>query len=224
VTISKRMRFEILRRDSYTCRYCGHRAPEVKVVVDHMTPEALGGTDEPTNLVTACVDCNSGKASASADNELVAELDARAQQWQRAMHAAAEMRRRDRDAIDTVAERIRVRWSDYYYAADEDKPDADRRRFLIPDDWRAGVDHFLGAGLPIDDMVELIEVAMRGGLEARVPDGRWRYYMGCCKRVLRELESQAHQLVDAQAQTVAPAHPSTASDPVFHEPTLDDLP
>ncbi|MEJ7724319.1 MAG: hypothetical protein WKF64_08445 [Ilumatobacteraceae bacterium] len=34
--ISRRLRFEILRRDGHTCRYCGARAPDVPLTVDHV--------------------------------------------------------------------------------------------------------------------------------------------------------------------------------------------
>lgn len=61
MAISKRLRFEILRRDGFKCRYC-HGA-EVLLTVDHVTPISLGGTDHPSNLVACCDDCNTGKAS-----------------------------------------------------------------------------------------------------------------------------------------------------------------
>lgn len=57
MAVSKRTRFEVLRRDNHTCRYCGQAAPDVKLTVDHVTPVALGGTDDPANLVTACAEC-----------------------------------------------------------------------------------------------------------------------------------------------------------------------
>ena len=63
MAVSKRLRYEILRRDRYTCRYCGASAPDAPMRVDHVTPVALGGTDHPSNLVAACEPCNSGKAS-----------------------------------------------------------------------------------------------------------------------------------------------------------------
>lgn len=58
MAVSKRLRYEILRRDNHTCRYCGATAPDVKLTVDHVVPVALGGSDVPTNLVAACDACN----------------------------------------------------------------------------------------------------------------------------------------------------------------------
>lgn len=63
MAVSKRLRFEIFRRDSHTCRYCGATAPGTPLRVDHIVPVALGGTDHPSNLVTSCEPCNSGKTS-----------------------------------------------------------------------------------------------------------------------------------------------------------------
>lgn len=56
-----RIRYDILARDNYTCQYCGRKAPDVVLHIDHMVPVSKGGTDEPTNLITACADCNEGK-------------------------------------------------------------------------------------------------------------------------------------------------------------------
>lgn len=52
-------RAALIQRDGERCVYC----TETKsLVVDHMTPIALGGTDHPDNLALACKPCNSGKA------------------------------------------------------------------------------------------------------------------------------------------------------------------
>lgn len=54
-------RFDILRRDGFTCRYCGRHAPAVVIEVDHIDPKANGGLDTEDNLVAACFSCNRGK-------------------------------------------------------------------------------------------------------------------------------------------------------------------
>lgn len=64
----KRLRFEVFKRDGFRCLYCG-ATPNQKVLrVDHVQPVAGGGTDDPSNLVTACFDCNAGKAAVPLDD------------------------------------------------------------------------------------------------------------------------------------------------------------
>lgn len=61
MTIPLKQRFDILERDLFRCRYCGKRAPETDLEVDHIYPRSKGGSDEPDNLVSTCRDCNRGK-------------------------------------------------------------------------------------------------------------------------------------------------------------------
>jgi 5-methylcytosine-specific restriction endonuclease McrA len=56
VRLTKR---EILRRDEYTCQYCGQRTPTL--TVDHVIPRHLGGKHSWGNLVAACPNCNHRK-------------------------------------------------------------------------------------------------------------------------------------------------------------------
>lgn len=60
--LTKKIRFEVFKRDSFTCQYCGRKAPDVLLHVDHIEPIAKGGTSDLLNLITACIDCNSGKS------------------------------------------------------------------------------------------------------------------------------------------------------------------
>jgi RNase P subunit RPR2 len=60
-SLGNSVRFQILERDGFACTYCGGRAPQVRLHVDHILPVSGGGTDDPTNLVTSCSDCNHGK-------------------------------------------------------------------------------------------------------------------------------------------------------------------
>ena len=63
--IRARMRFDILQRDGFRCRYCGRpgSAPGVVLHVDHVIPFVAGGSTSEDNLVTACEECNLGKAT-----------------------------------------------------------------------------------------------------------------------------------------------------------------
>lgn len=60
-TLSKKLRFEVFKRDRFTCQYCGRMAPDVVLEVDHINPVAEGGSDDILNLITSCRDCNRGK-------------------------------------------------------------------------------------------------------------------------------------------------------------------
>lgn len=62
IALGKKARFEVLKRDNFTCKYCGAKAPEVILQVDHIVPVSKGGSNDQTNLVTACQPCNSGKS------------------------------------------------------------------------------------------------------------------------------------------------------------------
>jgi hypothetical protein len=58
----KSKRFEVFKRDHFTCQYCGAQPPVIVLVVDHILPVCKGGSDDPDNLTTACEACNQGKA------------------------------------------------------------------------------------------------------------------------------------------------------------------
>ncbi len=58
------LRFHTLKRDGFTCRYCG-RSPitdiKVELEIDHIQPRSKGGEDKISNLITSCKECNLGK-------------------------------------------------------------------------------------------------------------------------------------------------------------------
>lgn len=62
MAISVRLRFEVFKRDDFTCQYCGRKSPEVVLQVDHIVPVSGGGADDVVNLRTSCWECNSGKS------------------------------------------------------------------------------------------------------------------------------------------------------------------
>lgn len=61
--LSKRLRFEVFKRDGFRCVYCGATPQDCALHVDHVVACANGGTGDPSNLVTACQACNGGKSA-----------------------------------------------------------------------------------------------------------------------------------------------------------------
>lgn len=92
--LSKAVRFEVFKRDSFKCQYCGRSAPDVILEADHIDPVSKGGGDDLANLVTSCFDCNRGKAGRKLSDTSVA-AKSRAQ--------LAELQER-RDQIDMMLE------------------------------------------------------------------------------------------------------------------------
>ena len=57
------LRFQILRRDSFTCNYCGKSAQDVELEIDHLIHWSIVKKHEMENLVIVCRDFNRGKSN-----------------------------------------------------------------------------------------------------------------------------------------------------------------
>jgi len=68
IAIPKSIRFEVFKRDAFTCQYCGSKAPDVVLNVDHIKPVSKGGENAIVNLITSCFACNSGKSDIELDD------------------------------------------------------------------------------------------------------------------------------------------------------------
>jgi 5-methylcytosine-specific restriction endonuclease McrA len=59
--IPKAVKLRVLARFDGLCGYCGEKP--LRLQVDHMTPVAMGGTNDESNLMPACHPCNNYKMS-----------------------------------------------------------------------------------------------------------------------------------------------------------------
>ncbi len=92
-SLSKRLRFEIFKRDGFKCLYCGATPAQKVLRVDHVKPVVDGGGDEPTNLVTSCFDCNAGKGPVPLEHQ---------------RHAASFATDADKEHAEQIREWLRV--------------------------------------------------------------------------------------------------------------------
>ena len=112
--LAKKTRFEVFKRDRFTCLYCGTRAPDAILVVDHLRPVADGGDNSIQNLVTACQPCNAGKADRRLDDSTeldvqharLAELQAQREQLEMMLNWRLELDSIENQAVARVADYI----------------------------------------------------------------------------------------------------------------------
>lgn len=193
MAVSKRLRYEILRRDQHTCRYCGASAPDVPLRVDHVTPVALGGGDEPANLATSCEPCNSGKSSASPDAALVADVSDDALRWAAAMQQAADDMREQQAPKLAYRKTFQKAWSGWTREVGWKT-----EKVELPDGWKGSLDAFYEAGLPQEVWPDIVEKAMTNPT-VRV-DNTFRYACGIAWRMVKELHERARRIVAPPAK------------------------
>lgn len=68
MSITKKLRFEVFKRDNFTCQYCGKQSPQIVLEIDHIIPRSEGGGDSLENLITSCFECNRGKGKELLEN------------------------------------------------------------------------------------------------------------------------------------------------------------
>jgi hypothetical protein len=181
----KRQRFEIFKRDSFACQYCGAQPPDVVLVVDHVIAVASGGTNDQENLITACEPCNQGKADKPLGNVIV---------------------RPDADLMYLAVQQEKAELARYMLAVNE--RDKGRRPFLrlVQREWQSLAPEF--DGYPNDKTVtellekygpEITREAMRGTAKkldsGYLAERQWLRYLRGTARTMN-VEREAAPLVE----------------------------
>lgn len=166
--VSVKTRFEIFKRDFFTCQYCGATPPAAILEVDHILAVASGGTNAQDNLVTSCWTCNRGKGARSL-TAVPASLADRAatvaeQERQIAGYAAAVAERQQR--IDRDA------WLVVRALFGTDK---------ISQDWFRSIVMFLGK-LPLHEIIDAANRAQSGRRRER---DTFLYFCGVCWKKIK---------------------------------------
>lgn len=180
MAVSKRTRYEVLRRDAFTCRYC--RSADNTITVDHVVPVALGGTDAPDNLVAACRDCNAGKAASSPNEATVAQVTDDAVRWASAMRQAARKRAKSRRAAEAYVDKFDTAWRRWSWGPDN-------HEVPRPADWPLSIETFYTAGLPLDELIDCVLIAC--SKQSVTADRIWRYMCGIAWNKLSEIQVDA---------------------------------
>lgn len=183
--LSRSLRFQILRRDNHACRYCGATAPDVKLTVDHVVPVALGGSDDPTNLVAACQGCNAGKDATPPDAEVVADVAQDAARWAAAMALAAKAAQTRAEEERAYRQRFLDHWQSWTFGNSGST-------LTLPSNWRSSINRFREAGLTPDLLEECVTIAMRSPVSSYKT---FRYMCGVAWRKVSDLQEAAHEIL-----------------------------
>lgn len=171
--ISKKARFEIFKRDGFSCQYCGASPPQVILQIDHIIPVVEGGNNDPDNLATSCGSCNSGKGRVSLEKvpksleDKAAEIREREEQL--AGYTAVMMARADRIEAEAwlVAESLQDEGTLKSY-------------------WKSNllsIKRFL-RDLPLHEVLEAADIA-KSKFPWQASTKRFRYFCGVCWRKIR---------------------------------------
>ena len=174
--IGKKTRFEVFKRDAFTCQYCGATPPKAILHIDHIVALAAGGENHVDNYITSCEPCNLGKGSRDLKvaapslkdkAALVAEREAQLLGYQEILQAS-------RDRLEEEQWRV----------ADVIDPGSPERGMKL--DWLSSIRRFITAR-GLHDVLDAAEIA-----SDRYPcRGRktFLYFCGICWNRIREDEA-----------------------------------
>lgn len=119
--ISKKLRFEVFKRDSFTCQYCGRVAPNIILEIDHINPISKGGKNDILNLTTSCFDCNRGKGNKKLteneeikkQQEQLKELNEKRNQLKMMIEWKNELNNFDKEQANEIAKLINLDLNEY---------------------------------------------------------------------------------------------------------------
>lgn len=170
--IGKTVRFEIFKRDKFTCQYCGAHPPAVILEVDHIVPVAEGGGNEDENLVTSCFNCNRGKAARllTAVPKSLADKAAEVAEREEQLRGYTEIMAAKRDRVEAEV------WSAFKYWRGQTKTTHNKfnsmKRFIFH--------------LGIYEVLDAIDIAMAS--EISDSEREWRYFCGVCWNKIKKDE------------------------------------
>lgn len=179
------VRFEVFKRDGFTCQYCGRTPPTVVLQVDHIVPVARGGENDEGNLLTACEECNSGKSDKSleeAPEALALQMERRQERAQQ-VEAYNAFLMEQREAEQEQVRQLGEYWFDQFME--------EKGRFVFGDQRARSVRRFL-QDLTYVEVLDAIDTAFsRKFPSGDYDDKTFRYFCGICWNKIKERGTDA---------------------------------
>lgn len=168
--LSKKLRFEVFKRDGFACQYCGAHPPAAILECDHIVAVANGGDNDSDNLITACFNCNRGKSATPLDVVPKSLADKAAEVAEREAQVAgyASVMQAKRERLESDAWMV----FDYWHGAQD----------RVPEDKFISVQRFVEK-LGAHQVLEAVDIA-RG--KSRSASAEWKYFCGVCWNMIRE--------------------------------------
>lgn len=173
--VSKKVRFDVFKRDLFACQYCGQTPPAVVLEVDHVVPVAGGGLSDIDNLLTACFDCNRGKgaASLSVTPETLEQKRVLIEERRAQLLAYEELLHADREDAEARVDRVQAVFQESF-------PELE---FSLS--FRRSVRTFL-RHLPVGVIEDAMDIACG---RVRNANSVQKYFCGVCWKRIREAQS-----------------------------------
>lgn len=195
MALSKRLRFEIFKRDHFTCLYCGRKPTEVILNVDHLTPVSKGGTNDQHNLVTSCHDCNSGKSDVPLSEvphghqQTLADRQEKLDQLKSLNDLTIQISKEKELAFECVSDKWMSRQGD------------DPEKWKLSGEPESAVRRFLDK-LPTSEVLDAVDVTFnKVGHKSQY--SIFKYFCGCCWRKIQRAEDQKLNLPSDRPQATA---------------------
>ena len=175
-TLSKKLRFDVFKRDGFKCQYCGITPEKEILQVDHIIPVAEGGENDMDNLITSCQPCNLGKGARSLSiipeslkekSEKIAEQEEQIIEYQKTI-------------MDARQRKVNSAW----LVADILDPNANEG---YPRNNFNSILYFMNQ-LPYEEVVEAADIAVAQDFYQK--NRVFKYFCGICNRKIRNLRGE----------------------------------
>ena len=171
-SLSKKIRFEVFKRDLFTCQYCGATPPNTVLEIDHIKPVASGGENQEDNLITACFDCNRGKGArelSEAPDALSKKLEVQKEK-QEQLKQFEKMLSQKKAQLTRKVNQLEAFFCEYTHNTFTDKFKRSVRTFF--------------ERLPKAVVFDAMEIAIDADLK---PEETVKYFCGVCWNKIREV-------------------------------------